>query len=79
MGPSVHIIHTVCFPIIGGPPTKKVSTAGKEGLDVILVKAIVLQHPVKPLQILNMMLECYLLLPAAYNRNTGTHLPGSTP
>lgn len=37
----------------------------EEGLDVILGKAIVLQHSVELLQTLNMMLECDLLLPTA--------------
>lgn len=72
MGASVDIIHTVSSPIIGAPPTRKVSIAGKEGLDVVLMKAIVLQHPVEPLQILNVMLERHLLLPAAYDKNTGS-------
>lgn len=69
-------MHAICFSITDGPLTRKVSTAGKEGLDVILVEAVVLQHPVEPLQILNVMLECYLLLPAAYKENTDTHHPG---
>lgn len=42
---------------------------------MVLVEAVVLQHPVEPLQILNVMLECYLLLPAAYKENTDTHQP----
>lgn len=40
------------------------SAAGEEGLDVILVEAVVLQHSVELLQILNVTLECDLLLPA---------------
>lgn len=72
----MHNIHAICFPIPGGPLTGKVSAAGKEGLDVVLVEAVVLQHPVEPLQILNVMLECYLLLPATYKKNTDTHLIG---
>lgn len=72
----MHIIHAICCPIVSGPLTRKVSTAGKEGLDVVLVEAVVLQHHVEPLQILNMMLECYLLLPTTYKENTNTHLPG---
>lgn len=35
----------------------------EEGLDVILGKAIVLEHSVELLETLNMMLECDLLLP----------------
>lgn len=35
----------------------------EEGLDVIFRKAIDLEHSIKPLKILNMMLECDLLLP----------------
>lgn len=51
--------------LFGHRLTRKVSAAGEESLDVILVEAIVLQHSVELLQILNVTLECYLLLPAA--------------
>lgn len=40
-------------------PTRKLSTAAEEGLNVILKEAVVLQHFVEPLKILNMMLEHY--------------------
>lgn len=51
-------------------PTRKLSAAGEEGLDVIVVEAIVLQHPVEILKILNMALERHLLLPAACSVHT---------
>lgn len=46
--------------------TRKLSTAGKEGLNVIFVKTVVPEHLVKLLQILNVTLERHLLLPATY-------------
>lgn len=45
-------------------PTRKLSTAGEEGLDVIFMEAVVLQHSVELLKILNVTLERNLLLPA---------------
>lgn len=45
--------------------TGKLSTAGEEGLDVILMEAVVLQHSIELLKILNVSLERDLLLPAA--------------
>lgn len=37
---------------------------------MIFVKAVVLQHPVELLKVLNMTLECHLLLPASCRQRT---------
>lgn len=42
--------------------TRKLSIT-EEGLDVIFRKAVVLEHSIKPLKVLNVMLEGDLLLP----------------
>lgn len=63
--------------------TRKVSTAGEEGLDVIFMEAIVLQHSVELLKILNVTLERHLLLPATCRVHTyimrGTHEHSTDP
>ena len=50
--------------------TRKLSAAGKEGLDVIFVEAVVLQHSVELLEILYVTLERHLLLPATCSVHT---------
>lgn len=52
--------------------TRKLSTAGKEGFDVIFMEAVVLQHSVELLKILDVMLERHLLLPTSCSVQTHT-------
>lgn len=59
--------------------TRKLSTAGEEGLDVIFVETVALQHPVELLKILNVTLERHLLLPATCSVQTHIFRGHSTP
>lgn len=47
--------------------------AGEEGLDVIFMEAVALQHSVELLKILNVTLERHLLLPATCSAHKHTH------
>lgn len=46
-------------------PTRKLPAAGKEGLDVVFMEAVAPEHPVEPLEVLEVALEGHLLLPPA--------------